>query len=42
MNVASTFQPIYLPRWVRVAAIALGVLIIAPPIVHMFAHTVLE
>jgi|SRR3989304_1630475 len=41
MNVASTFQPIYLPRWVRVAAIALGVLIIAPPIVHMFAHTVL-
>ena len=41
MALPESVRPIYMPRWLRVAAIALGVLIIAPPIVHMFAHTVL-
>ena len=41
MALPESVRPIYMPRWLRVAAIALGVLIIAPPIVHMFVHTVL-
>ena len=41
MDLPEVVRPIYMPAALRVAAIALGLVIIAPPIIHMFAHTVL-
>jgi len=41
MNLPSMAQPVYMPIWVRVLAIAVGLLIILPPLAHMSAHTYL-
>lgn len=41
MELPESVRPICMPRWVRVAAIVLGLLIITPPIMHMVAHTVM-
>lgn len=41
MSLPSPTQPVYMPLWVRVVAIAFGAMIALPAAFHMAAHTYL-
>lgn len=40
-RVRQVMTPVYMPVWVRVLAIAVGLLILAPPLIHTISHVYL-